>query len=73
MTYEDNREWIHDSVKAWLRSGASVVARDPVTGEIAGTLLATILTRNKNTSFDEALNSPRSKVSYITDTKYYSY
>ena len=62
MTHEDNREWIHDSVRAWQRSGASVVARDPVTGELAGTLLATVLTRNQNTSFDEALNSPRSKV-----------
>lgn len=64
MTYEDNQEWIHDSVKAWLRSGASVVARDPTTGDIAGTILATILTRNNHTSFDEALNSPRSKVSF---------
>ena len=62
MTYEDNSEWIHNSVKAWLGSGASVVARDPATGAIAGTLLATLLTRNRNTSFDGALNSPRLKV-----------
>ena len=62
MTYNDNREWIHDSVKDWVGSGASVVARDPETGRIAGTLLATVLTKNKNTSFDEALNSPSSKV-----------
>ena len=63
MTYEDNQEWIHNSVSDWLRSGASVVARNPEDGSIAGTLLATVLTRNRNTSFDEALNSPRLKVS----------
>lgn len=62
MTIEDNREWIYDSVKSWLRSGASVVAREKATGAIAGTLLGTILTKNNNTSFDDALNSPRAKV-----------
>jgi len=62
MTYEDNQEWIHNSVAHWLRSGTSVVARNPEDGSIAGTSLATVLTRNRNTSFDEALDSPREKV-----------
>lgn len=65
MTYEDNKEWIHGQVRDWVRGGASVVARDPRTSKIVGTLLATILTRSQNTSFDEALNSPKIKVSVL--------
>ena len=64
MTYDDNREWIHESARAWQSSGASVVARDPKSGDIAGTLLATVLTKNRNTSFDGALKSPKLKVKH---------
>ena len=65
MTYEDNKEWIHGSVREWVKSGVSVVARDPCTGRVAGTLLATVLTKDQQTSFDEALNSPKVKVTLI--------
>lgn len=63
MTYEDNKEWIHGSVREWVRSGVSVVARDPATGHIAGTSLATILTRNQSNTYEHALMSPKTKVS----------
>ncbi|XP_047499562.1 arylalkylamine N-acetyltransferase-like 2 [Penaeus chinensis] len=62
MTYEDNKEWIHESVRDWVRSGASVVARDPHTGRVAGTILATVLTRDQSNTFEEALKSPKTKV-----------
>lgn len=64
MTYEDNKEWIHGQVRDWVRGGVSVVARDPKADQIVGTILATVLTRSQNTSFDEALNSPKVKVSH---------
>ena len=57
MTYEDNKDWIHDSVRDWVRGGVSVVARDKTSNEIVGTVLGTILTRNQSTSFDEALDA----------------
>ncbi|KAK4299633.1 hypothetical protein Pmani_028092 [Petrolisthes manimaculis] len=62
MTYEDNKEWIHGSVREWVRSGVSVVARDPAKGQIAGTILATILTRNQSNTYECALTSPKTKV-----------
>lgn len=63
MTYEDNKEWISGSAREWVRSGVSVLARDPATGRIAGTLLATILTRKKSKPYDGMLMSPNIKVS----------
>lgn len=62
MTYDDNKEWIHGSVEEWARSGVSVVARDPTTGQLCGTLLATILTREQANTYQQALNSPKTKV-----------
>ncbi|XP_064080937.1 uncharacterized protein LOC135197774 isoform X1 [Macrobrachium nipponense] len=62
MTYDDNKEWIHSSVREWVRSGASVVARDPATERLAGTILATVLTRDQSNTFEEALKSPKTKV-----------
>lgn len=62
MTYEDNKEWINESVTDWVRSGVSVVARDPDTGKIGGTLLATILTREQANTYQQALTSPKTKV-----------
>ncbi|KAG0723942.1 hypothetical protein GWK47_041663 [Chionoecetes opilio] len=62
MTYEDNKEWIHGSVQEWARSGVSVVARDPATGRLGGTLLGTILTRQQANTYQQALNSPKTKV-----------
>lgn len=62
MTYDDNKEWIHSSVQEWVRSGVSVVARDPTTGDLGGTLLATILTRQQANTYQQALNSPKTKV-----------
>lgn len=63
MTYEDNKEWISGSAREWVRSGVSVLARDPATGRIAGTLLATILTRNQSNTYEGILVSPKTKVS----------
>ncbi|XP_050727862.1 uncharacterized protein LOC127004344 [Eriocheir sinensis] len=62
MTYEDNKEWISQSVADWVRSGVCVVARDPDTGKIGGTLLATILTREQANTYQQALTSPKTKV-----------
>ncbi|KAG0717838.1 hypothetical protein GWK47_053642 [Chionoecetes opilio] len=62
MTYEDNKEWIHGSVQEWARSGMSVVARYPATGRLAGTLLGTILTHQQPNTYQQALNSPKTKV-----------
>lgn len=62
MTYEDNKEWINHSVAEWVRSGVCVVARDPDTGMIGGTLLATILTREQANTYQQALTSPKTKV-----------
>lgn len=62
MTYDDNKEWIHGSVRDWVKSGVSVVARDPITEKVAGTILATILTRDQSNTYEQALMSPKSKV-----------
>ncbi|XP_076044066.1 arylalkylamine N-acetyltransferase-like 2 [Oratosquilla oratoria] len=62
MTYEDNKEWIHGSVREWSQSGASVVAREKTSGKIVGTLLATVLTKEQSSTFDEAITSPKIKV-----------
>lgn len=62
MTYEDNKEWIHHSAEEWVRSGVCVVARDPDTGKIGGTLLGTILTRDQTNTYQKALTSPKTKV-----------
>lgn len=69
MTYEDNKEWINHSVAEWVRSGVCVVARDPDTGKIGGTLLATILTREQANTYHQALFSPKTKVSAPADTR----
>ncbi|CAL4058731.1 unnamed protein product, partial [Meganyctiphanes norvegica] len=65
MTYDDNKEWIHGSVRAWVQDGVSVVARDPDTGEVAGTLLATLLTKDQSNTFEEATKSPKVKVATL--------
>lgn len=62
MTYQDNREWIPYSVLEWAQSGVSVTAREPDTGKMAGILLATILTREQSSTYQHALNSPKTKV-----------
>ncbi|XP_063865716.1 arylalkylamine N-acetyltransferase-like 2 [Scylla paramamosain] len=62
MTYKDNMEWIPNSVLEWAQSGVSVIARVPDTGKIGGILLATILTREQTTTYQHALNSPKTKV-----------
>lgn len=62
MSYKDNEEWIAHSVEEWMRSGVCVVARDPETGKIGGTLLATILTREQAYTYQQALTSPKTKV-----------
>lgn len=66
MTYDDNKEWIHGSVRDWVKSGVSVVARDPTTDKVAGTILATILTRDQSNTYEHALLSPKSKVRAIS-------
>ena len=64
MTYDDNKEWIHGSVLEWARSGVSVIARDSATGQLGGTLLATIITREQaqTGTYEHALSSPKTKV-----------
>nr|XP_053631715.1 arylalkylamine N-acetyltransferase-like 2 isoform X1 [Cherax quadricarinatus] len=62
MTYEDNKEWIHSSARDWVKSGVSVVAREPTTKKVAGSILATILTRDQSNTYAKALTSPKTKV-----------
>ncbi|XP_045608037.1 arylalkylamine N-acetyltransferase-like 2 isoform X2 [Procambarus clarkii] len=62
MTYEDNKEWIHGSVRDWVKNGVSVVAREPDTKAVAGTIIATILTRDQSNTYEQALTSPKTKV-----------
>ncbi|KAG0723245.1 hypothetical protein GWK47_043039 [Chionoecetes opilio] len=62
LPYDHNKEWIHGAVQEWTRSRVSVVARDPTTGRLAGTLLGTILTRQQPNTYQQALNSPNTKV-----------
>ncbi|XP_069172079.1 uncharacterized protein [Procambarus clarkii] len=63
MTYEDNKEWIHGSVRDWVKNGVSVVAREPDTKAVAGTIIATILTRDQSNTYEQALTSPKTKES----------
>nr|XP_053631718.1 uncharacterized protein LOC128688044 isoform X3 [Cherax quadricarinatus] len=63
MTYEDNKEWIHSSARDWVKSGVSVVAREPTTKKVAGSILATILTRDQSNTYAKALTSPKTKES----------
>lgn len=62
MTYEDNKEWLTISVKQWLQSGVSVLARDPASGKLIGMMLATILTRDQSKTFEEGQEVSNSKV-----------
>lgn len=62
MTYEDSEEWLTHSAADWVRSGVSVVARDPDTGEIIGMLLSTILTREQPKTYKLTNTSLNPKV-----------